>query len=308
MANVVKEIFDRIPHADGGLRRRLTSGILLLTILLAGIFSSANAINDGLTTFFKSIDMSWKDVSGAGVIVIVFAIVFTIGYLIEIIGTVVVRRVFDLAFGRFFYRNVLKVFSQVRKDSQDRGISNQKSPSSSLGVTETEAKTYELLPDYVQLGLTNPYDRRFDVAYRYLISIAPDEEKNWLIRLDANNQNLFSIICAMLLSLIILLIMFFGQIKSLSILFLYDFVLICMVAVVVITVLSAIYSILLRVTIANALDMLTLRGVAQIDLRQEQEFEKGVAGGYTVEEQSRKDRDYSPQGRSEAGFPDEASA
>ena len=263
MSNIVKEIFDRIPHADGGFRRRLTSGILLLAILLVGIFSTGNPMAHKLTGFFSSLGLNWREFSGTGVIIIVFTIVFTIGYLIEIIGMVFVRRLFYLTFGKYFYRNVLKIFEQVEKDTHERSRNESETPSSTLGLTDTEAQTYQRLPRYVQEGLTNPYDRRFEVAYRYLISIAPDEEKNWLIKLDANNQNLFSIICALFLGPIILYLISFNIVGPTGG-NVFDLILILIGALIAVTGLSAIYSVLLRVTIANALDMLSLRGVAQI--------------------------------------------
>lgn len=254
MSNIVKEIFDRIPHADGGFRRRLTSGILLLAILLVGIFGTGNSAGDNLSRFFGSLGLDWKYLGATGIIIAVFSIIFTVGYLIEIIGEVFVKRIFHLTFGRYFYRNALQIFEQVKKDTHERS-SNERS---SLELTDSEAQTYQNLPRYVQEGLTNPYGRRFEVAYRYLVSIAPDEEKNWLIKLDSNNQNLFSIICAIFLGPVILLLIspnLFAYFQPLLILF---------GALIAITGLSAIYSVLLRVTIANALDMLSLRGVAQI--------------------------------------------
>ena len=144
-----KRFFDRIPHADGGFRRRLTSGILLLAILLVGIIGTNDSAADSLSQFFLSIGLKWEHIGGTGVVIIVFTIIFTVGYLVEIIGEVFVKKLFNLAFGRYFYRNALKTFEQVQKDTGERS-SNERP---SLTLTDSEAQTYQRLPRYVQEGL-----------------------------------------------------------------------------------------------------------------------------------------------------------
>lgn len=84
MLNVVSEIFDRIPRADGSFRRRLTSGILFLLIVIIGVVITNGILGSGLSG--NSPQDIWKALAGPSVLVFIFAIVLTIGALIEILA------------------------------------------------------------------------------------------------------------------------------------------------------------------------------------------------------------------------------
>ena len=121
MANIVSEIFDRIPHADGGFRRRLTSGILFLATVGCGSIVLSSDIAQFVEGAFKASNITWKDMGSTGILVILFTMIFTVGYLLEVLSNIVVKRLFSLFMGPFFYRTATKIFARVKSDTEITG-------------------------------------------------------------------------------------------------------------------------------------------------------------------------------------------
>jgi len=170
-------------------------------ITLAGIYwipgipTLASAISEAAS----SADLAWEHLNSTGAIIIVFGIVFLVGNIIEVIAYVFLNTLFSLFGGKMAYQGVQAYVQGVFSGKQD-------APS----LSETEQATFEKLPDFVQIGLGNPYHRQFEVAFRYLIHVAPDDEKPWLQQLDSRNKNLFSVISSAFLAMMLLAFLFFG--------------------------------------------------------------------------------------------------
>ena len=106
--------------------------------------------------------------------VILLGVVFLVGTVVEVVSDVFVRRTFSI---------LVKRFTTIPRadDSQ--------------------------FPELVKQGLKNPFSRNFDVAFRYLIHIAPDDEKMWLHAILSRNRNVFSVLSSTLLSVSIVVVL-----------------------------------------------------------------------------------------------------
>ena len=203
--SVVTEILDRLPNPDGGLRRRFSSGLLFVLIVLIGIYwlpgisSLAQAVDEGIrTTNFK-----WSGFNSSGVIIVLFSIIFVIGNLIEVFAYVFLNRLFFIFGGTIAYRGVEASYSRILgRDEQ------------AFSLSTVERAAYEELPDFVREGLQNPYKRQFEVAFRYLIHIAPDDEKAWIQHLDSRNRNLFSLLSAVFISMVLVSVLSLATINN----------------------------------------------------------------------------------------------
>jgi len=194
---MITEVLDRLPTPDGGLRRRFTSGILYLLVIFVGVswFPQVDGISQQFIEFFnKSFEL--QVLSSTGLLIIIFSIVFVIGNLLEVLSHVLLSRLFSLGGGTFAYRGIQASYDAIK--------GNGRPP---INLTATERKTYDELPIFVRDGLSNPYDRQFEVAFRFLIHISPDDEKGWLERLDSKNQNLFSIISTVFFAMFTVLVL-----------------------------------------------------------------------------------------------------
>ena len=74
-------------------------------------------------------------------------------------------------------------------------------------LSKSERSSYKELPLFVQEGLRNPYKRQFEVAFRFLIYVAPDDEKVWLQQLHSRNCNLFAVLSSTLLAVLLVSIL-----------------------------------------------------------------------------------------------------
>ena len=199
--SIVTELLDRLPTPDGGLRRRFTAGLLFSIITLVGIYwlPGIPALALTISEAAGAARLKWTDLNSAGMMIILFGIVFLVGNLIDVISYVFLNRVFFLFGGTIAYRGIQVYYQSLFSKKADI-----------LSLSETERATYEELPEYVQHGLRDPYRRQFEVAFRYLIHISPDDEKTWLHQLDSRNKNLFSVISSSFLAMLLLVILAFS--------------------------------------------------------------------------------------------------
>ena len=203
--SVVTEILDRLPNPDGGLRRRFSSGLLFVLIVLIGIYwfpgisSLAQVIADGI----HATNLEWSGFNSSGVIIVLFSIIFVIGNLIEVFAYVFLNRLFFFFGGTIAYRGVQASYKRILGSDRQ-----------AFSLTNVERSAYEKLPDFVREGLQNPYKHQFEIAFRYLIHIAPDDEKAWLQHLDSRNRNLFSLISAVLFAMVLVSALSIGMIDN----------------------------------------------------------------------------------------------
>lgn len=181
--SIVSEFFDRLPNLDGNIRRRFTSGILFLLILGAGVFwvpgipDLANDIGHGIRA--ANLDISSLDSFFFGVILL--SAIFLLGTVLEVVSEIFIRRTFSTLVRQF-----------VTIPRADDGP----------------------FPELVKQGLRNPFSRNFDVAFRYLIHIAPDDEKMWLHGILSRNRNVFSIMSSTFLSVFIVVVLSIASDRS----------------------------------------------------------------------------------------------
>lgn len=178
--SIISDIAERLPSADGGLRRRFLSGLLFLFALALGTFwfpgvpFLASTITDGLVAS----RIEWSAANSITATILLSATIFVVGHLIDVIGHIFINRFFFLSGGTLIYRG-FRLFALPAQQS-----------------------IYKSLPNYVQCGLRDPFGRQFEVSLRFLLHIAPDDEKIWLQQLDSRNKNIFSILSSMFLAVV----------------------------------------------------------------------------------------------------------
>ena len=194
--SVVTEILDRMPNSDGGLRRRFSSGLLFILIIAMGIywFPRIPILADFITAYIRTADFELSHFNSTGILVAIFSLIFIIGNIIEVFAHVFLNRLFSL-FGGLAARHGIKKFYDDIQDQEQ----------SSSFPSATQNFVHERLPKFVRKGLIDPYKHQFDVAFRYLIYSAPDDEKVWLQNLDTRNRNLFSVLCSILTAVVLVL-------------------------------------------------------------------------------------------------------
>ena len=144
----VTEILDRLPNADGGLRRRFISGLLFLLIILIGIFlfpgipPLAQVLLDGI----RATNLQWSVLNSISATIILYGVIFVVGNLIDVIADVFLYRIFSL-FGRMIaFREVYAYYKSI--------IGREKCE---MVLSKSERSSYKELPLFVQEGLRNPY-------------------------------------------------------------------------------------------------------------------------------------------------------
>lgn len=194
--SLVSDIFDRLPGADGGFRRRFSSGILFSLIALVGIFwfPGIPPLMESISDAVRAVNAEWNLLQSIGFSIILFGIIFVIGNLLEVVSDVFLRPFFSLFGGRLAYRGVMQTFP----------FSLLRNKESASPFCQHYAD-FEQLPSVVRGGLDNPYGRQFSIAFRYMIFLAPDDEKSWLQQLDVRNKNLFSVLSTVFVSVLFVL-------------------------------------------------------------------------------------------------------
>jgi len=177
MSSTIDKIIDRIPYAEGAFRRSFTAGVLFVIIQYVGI-----------QFLFEDFSLNTSSIQGDIVnliqspafLIILFSLVFTIGTLIEVSSYILVRN-FSGLFKMFF----------------------TKPPR----LTEVGQALFIRLPEIVREGLTNPLGQNFHLAWRYLSALTTtEEEKRWLIKMDATNKLVFSVSSSLFFSFIVMYI------------------------------------------------------------------------------------------------------
>ena len=142
----------------------------------------------------RAVNAEWSLLQSIGFSVILFGVIFVIGNLLDVVSDVFLRPFFLLFGGRLVYRGAKRTFpfSLLYKNEHTSPFCQHYAD-------------FEHFPNVVKRGLDNPYGRQFSIAFRYMIFIAPDDEKSWLQQLDVRNKNLFSVLSTVFVSVLVVL-------------------------------------------------------------------------------------------------------
>ena len=208
----VTEILSRIPSLDGALRRRFTSGLLFLLTISIGILwlPGLPTIAHNIESGVRASNLDWSSLDSIVVAIVFFSVVFVVGTLIDVISDIFLHVIFSIFGGVFssfryivgfiisrrtnVYSNSDRFLFLVRHFSLD--LPDVRSKGDQVSWTEILSE----LPSYVQDGLRYPYRREFGIAFRYLVHIAPDDEKVWLQQIDSRNNNILSVLSTLSLA------------------------------------------------------------------------------------------------------------
>lgn len=178
------EIFDRVAIANRELRRRFSGGVVFLLLALLGIYAipgipELKTVISGGLTIIQIENKLLNSIAGMAFLV---SIVFVVGSFIEAIG----EALLNFCFKRF------------NSNQQDYVVKN---------ISEQAGTVVKNLPELVKEGLRNPYGRKFDLAFRYLIHITPVEQKACIHELECRNKNLFNMLSSIFFSSVLVLIL-----------------------------------------------------------------------------------------------------
>ena len=192
------EAFDRVSMSGRDLRRRFTAGLLFLLVLLVGVFwfpeypDLKNEIRNALS--FE--ELTKFTIESIGGMAILFSFVFVLGTLIEVFSLIFLSRIFYVTGSTAIYRWVSSLFGKLAGTS---GLS---------GEADKEVRgILSSLPHSIQEGLNNPYSRRYEIAFRYLIHLAPEDEKAWLYEIQARNRNLYNILSSISFAVLLVILL-----------------------------------------------------------------------------------------------------
>ena len=165
------EFFDRVAIANRDLRRRFSSGVIFLVLVLLGIYAipgipeMKTVISSGLKLILNENQLI-NSIAGMAFLV---SAVFIVGNIIEAIGETLLNFCF-------------KRININKQNYLDKNFSKEAS------------RVFKFLPKPVKEGLQKPYGRNFDLAFRYLIHVTQVEQKVWMHELECRNKNLLNML------------------------------------------------------------------------------------------------------------------
>lgn len=218
MPDGLEKIAEKIPYSEGGLRRRFTSGGMIVFAVLFLIYESPTSSLETLTAK----DLIASPVIALGLLVLIYAI----GNIVEMIGELfIVRAVGETVWagnranewwgrrsipvrllvfiplvyfaGFYFYYHILRGLVGVSRYrwEVDKFLSAK------------ATRYFHNLPETIQNGLAHPLGDHFDSAWKYLQVHSTEEGKQWLVKLDSRNKDILTITSSLI---VVLLLLFFG--------------------------------------------------------------------------------------------------
>lgn len=209
MSNALEKIADKIPYAEGGLRRRFTSGGLIVVPLLMFIVALS-------PVSFKDIDIPLTDLLTSPVVALALLVfIYAVGNAVDMVGEVFivswtgriilaaekVNKEFRERLARmlWLYRFLLFPLLGALIYAWPIAVAVKASRTRVYRWDVTKALRgraedyFQSLPDIVKEGLAEPVGEYFEIAWKFLQLDSSEEQKAWLIRLDSRNKDILSI-------------------------------------------------------------------------------------------------------------------
>lgn len=173
MSQAVEKILEKVPYFDGGFRRRVTSGSIIVVILFLYLGSDIDTYE-----FFSG---------NFTILIIAFLVIYAIGSLVELLADVLIS-------------NLIERFSnfQILKSKKEKSLDI------SILLDEQGYKYFKSLPNSVRRGFENPYGKYREVSWNYFSNIGSIEEIELALKLRSRNQDVLVIVTTISFSLFFL--------------------------------------------------------------------------------------------------------
>lgn len=263
----IEKIIDRIPYSDGGFRRRLSAGVI---VVMGAVFFIS--INRNVST-----EPLEKLITNPTVAIILVVLTYALGGLVEAIAELFVTRLTgNLAWAwsqprrianrvhRFLQPFVL-IFSfypgiffilMAEFGKAMAGKSSFSWDDLDENFHKDSRTFFAELPEVVRIGLQKPFGEFSDLAWHYLVKLGDQSTAALLRRLEARNKDVLVIVTA--LSIFLVLAPFFVLPSLTTSLGASNFLVLLQIAVMLPVVLLTTYYLLVKQSIITAIESLTL--------------------------------------------------
>lgn len=209
----LEKIVERIPYSDGGFRRRMTAGAI---VVLGAAFSQSLKI--------QALSISFKDASelinSTFVGIILLLLVYAIGGLVEVLAELFVSRLTgNTAWAIIAPKNMYKKYpSFIRKIFQAFtyypgiifllyaawgraiiGKSSYRWHDLEKTLQPNTRAHYKLYPDIIKKGLEDPFGVYGELAWRYFSNHGTHEEMSFARKLENRNKDILVIVTSLMI-------------------------------------------------------------------------------------------------------------
>ena len=230
MADALGKILERIPYAEGAFRRRLVAGgLLLLLLFVPSMLGEEEA--DLVPPKAAALILDKMDLTSPVAMLTALIVTYSVGTLVEVLAdTYVAGLVGGVGWGimlptrlsgsaRSFLRYIklaslfpvgmVSIYwfaalgcigkSPYREDPLPR-------------LKGEGQKAFLNLPDAIKEALSRPFSNGFEKGWRYLVLTAPEDQRQWLIKLEARNRDILAISTSLLVAFLLAFAMYYDKI------------------------------------------------------------------------------------------------
>ena len=183
MSDSFDKVLARVPHLDGGFRRKIVAG-LILTLSIYGVAISINITDAD----------SLKYLTENSILVFyILFIVFALGSIIETLSDLFIKRLLGV---------LLKIFRIIigyvtrKKHDGEINIESQ--------VGKEALAHFQTLPSSVRLGVKSPFGKLSECAWNYFCTNGSADSTNLAIQLRAKNQDMLVMVSSLSMSIFML--------------------------------------------------------------------------------------------------------
>ena len=182
MSDTLDKVIEKIPYFDGGFRRRITSGAILVSLIY--LFSQD----------FKNPELLKLASGNISVLIVIFLIIYAVGSLIELVSDVFVSR-------------IIEVFTRIKVLPGHNG----KSINLEKLLGEQGLSYFHNLPPAVKYGLEYPFGKYRESAWSYFCTSGTSSEIDLARKLRARNQDVLVIVTSITISIFIISFPYFQE-------------------------------------------------------------------------------------------------
>lgn len=217
---MIEKIVERIPYSDGGFRRRMTAGAVIL-------LGSAMALYLNIQSVPLSFEDAKQILSSPIVGIILLLLVYAIGGLVEVIAELFITRLtgntaraFILPIQMYknfpvFFRRIFQVFTYypgmifllyAEWGKALIGKSSYRWHDLEKSLQPKTRKHFKLYPDIVKKGLEDPFGKYGELSWRYFCNNGTDEEKSLARKLENRNKDTLVIVTSLMIATAIMIL------------------------------------------------------------------------------------------------------
>lgn len=217
---MIEKIVERIPYSDGGFRRRMTAGAVIL-------LGSAMALRGNIQSAPLSFEDAKQILSSPIVGIILLLLVYAIGGLVEVIAELFITRLTGNTAWAFiaptqmykkfpvFVRRIFQAFTYypgmifllyAEWGKALIGKSSYRWHDLEKSLQPKTRNHFKSYPDIVKKGLEDPFGKYGELAWRYFSNHGTDEEKSLARKLENRNKDTLVIVTSLMIATAIIIL------------------------------------------------------------------------------------------------------